>query len=161
MADGRPYDDLAALSRDPGAIVAELDDAELAAALGRPPAHRRAGGPGTTPSSRRKEQSAVDQTDAATTPRCRRQPEYEERFGRIYLVGGRPQRGELLAELRRRLGDDQAERAERGALRELALHRLRDVLELRARAELGTSEFDHAGTHRPHLAPHHQGRNRT
>jgi 2-oxo-4-hydroxy-4-carboxy-5-ureidoimidazoline decarboxylase len=57
--------------------------------------------------------------------------EYEQRFGRVFLIraAGRSSR-EILAELRRRLGnDDETERAETvAALREIALLRLKDVM---------------------------------
>ena len=57
--------------------------------------------------------------------------EYEQRFGRVFLIraAGRSA-SEVLAELRRRLGnDDETERAETvAALREIALLRLKDVV---------------------------------
>ena len=57
--------------------------------------------------------------------------EYEQRFDRVFLVraAGRSS-SEILAELRRRLGnDDETERAETvAALREIALLRLKDVM---------------------------------
>ena len=57
--------------------------------------------------------------------------EYEQRFDRVFLIraAGRSA-SEVLAELRRRLGnDDETERAETvAALREIALLRLKDVV---------------------------------
>ena len=57
--------------------------------------------------------------------------EYEQRFDRVFLIraAGRSS-AEILAELRRRLGnDDETERAETVAqLREIALLRLKDVI---------------------------------
>ena len=56
---------------------------------------------------------------------------YERRFGRVFLIraAGRSS-SEVLAELRRRLGnDDETERVEMvAALREIALLRLKDVV---------------------------------
>jgi len=57
--------------------------------------------------------------------------EYEQRFDRVFLVrAARRSSSEILAELRRRLdNDDDTERAETAAaLREIALLRLKDVM---------------------------------
>ncbi len=132
VAGGRPYPDLAALSARAGAAAAELSDAELAAALDRHPRIGERAGAGHDAEFSRKEQSAVDQNDAATIAALADgNQQYEKRFDRVFLIraAGRSS-AEILAELRRRLdNDDQAERAETVAqLREIALHRLRDVL---------------------------------
>jgi 2-oxo-4-hydroxy-4-carboxy-5-ureidoimidazoline decarboxylase len=121
VAGGRPYPD-----------AAELSDAELAAALDRHPRIGERAGAGHDAEFSRKEQSAVDQNDAATIAALADgNQQYEKRFDRVFLIraAGRSS-AEILAELRRRLeNDDQAERAETVAqLREIALHRLRDVL---------------------------------
>ena len=129
VAGGRPYPDLAALSARAGVAAAELSDAELAAALDRHPRIGERAGAGHDAAFSTREQSGVDEGDAAALAAANQQ--YEQRFDRVFLIraAGRSS-AEILAELRRRLeNDDQAERAETVAqLREIALHRLRDVL---------------------------------
>ncbi len=74
----------------------------------------------------------MDHGDAAVTAALAEgNREYEQRFDRVFLIraAGRGS-AEILAELRRRLGnDDETERAETVAqLREIALLRLKDVI---------------------------------
>ena len=131
VADGRPYADLTQLTARASA-AAELSDDELDQALaGHPRIGERAGAGHEVEFSRR-EQSGVDSGDpdvtAALTDGNRA---YEQRFDRVFLIraAGRSS-AEILAELRRRLGnDDETERAETVAqLREIALLRLKDVI---------------------------------
>ena len=132
VAGGRPYPDLAALSARAGAAAAELSDAELASALDRHPRIGERAGAGHDAEFSRREQARVDHGDPAVTAALSEgNREYEKRFDRVFLIraAGRSS-AEILAELRRRLeNDDQAERAETVAqLREIALHRLKDVI---------------------------------
>lgn len=109
---GRPYtganDLLTASDRASGA----LDDEAMAAALA---AHPRIGArPATEPtaptSSAADEQAGVDRADADLVAElAAANREYEEQFGRIYLVCASGRTGpELLAILRERLGNDAA-----------------------------------------------------
>jgi 2-oxo-4-hydroxy-4-carboxy-5-ureidoimidazoline decarboxylase len=129
VADGRPYADLADLTARASAAAAELSDEELDQALaGHPRIGERAGAGHEVEFSRR-EQSGVDEADAAALTDANRA--YEQRFDRVFLIraAGRGS-AEILAELRRRLSnDDETERAETVAqLREIALLRLKDVI---------------------------------
>jgi 2-oxo-4-hydroxy-4-carboxy-5-ureidoimidazoline decarboxylase len=132
VAGGRPYADLTQLTARASAAAAELSDDELDQALaGHPRIGERAGAGHEVEFSRR-EQSGVDHGDpditAALTDGNRA---YEQRFDRVFLIraAGRSS-NEILAELRRRLGnDDETERGETvAALREIALLRLKDVV---------------------------------
>ena len=80
----------------------------------------------------RREQSSVGGADDATrTALAEGNREYEERFDRVFLVraSGRPPE-EMLAELRRRLGnDEETERAEvTGQLAEITALRVRGLV---------------------------------
>ena len=88
--------------------------------------------PDTTPSSPQQEQAAVGDADPTVTAAIRAgNAEYENRFGRVFVIraAGRPAT-EILAELRRRLNNTpEAEHAEVVTqLREIALTRLETVL---------------------------------
>ena len=132
VARGRRYADYAALAARAEASAAQLSDAELDSALdGHPRIGERAGA-GHDAEFSRKEQSAVDQNDAATIAALADgNQQYEKRFDRVFLIraAGRSS-AEILAELRRRLdNDDETERDETVTqLREIALLRLREVL---------------------------------
>jgi 2-oxo-4-hydroxy-4-carboxy-5-ureidoimidazoline decarboxylase len=124
---GQPYadrDDLVAAA-DRGAR--ELTDEELEQALS---GHPRIGERGGAQSQR--EQSGVDPTAGDVAARLRAgNAAYEERFDRVFLIraAGRDAE-EILAELERRLGNDDAtERAETvDNLRQIALLRLEGAL---------------------------------
>jgi 2-oxo-4-hydroxy-4-carboxy-5-ureidoimidazoline decarboxylase len=93
-----------------------LGDADLEEALAaHPRIGDRAGGASTEARWSRQEQASVSDTDDATRAQLHEaNVAYEERFGRVFLIraAGRSP-GEMLAEVRRRLGnDDAAERAE-------------------------------------------------
>jgi 2-oxo-4-hydroxy-4-carboxy-5-ureidoimidazoline decarboxylase len=132
VAGCRPYADYAALAAQAEASAAQLSDGELSAALdGHPRIGERAGAGHDAEFSAR-EQAQVDRGDAAVMAALTEaNRDYEQRFGRVFLIraAGRSS-GEILAELRRRLGnDDETERAETVAqLREIALLRLKDVV---------------------------------
>jgi 2-oxo-4-hydroxy-4-carboxy-5-ureidoimidazoline decarboxylase len=129
VLDGRPYADLAALTGRAEAAAAQLSDPELAAALDRHPRIGERAGAGHDAAFSSREQSGVDDGDAAALAVGNR--EYEQRFDRVFLIraAGRSS-AEILAELQRRLvNDDETERAETVTqLREIALLRLQDVL---------------------------------
>ena len=127
---GRPYDDRAALLGRAHDAALRLSADELDAALARHPriGERPAGDDDESQHSR-DEQSGVRASD---TDRLRAgNAAYEDRFARVFLVraAGRSS-SEILAELERRLGNDDAtERAETvTALRDIALLRLEGLV---------------------------------
>jgi 2-oxo-4-hydroxy-4-carboxy-5-ureidoimidazoline decarboxylase len=132
VAGRRPYADYAALTAQAAASAAELSDDDLSAALNGHPRIGERAGTGHAADFSVREQAQVDRDDvdvmAALAAGNR---SYEQRFDRVFLVraAGRSS-PEILAELRRRLGnDDDTERAETvAALREIALLRLKDVV---------------------------------
>ena len=131
VAAGRPYADAEALLSDAGA-AARLDDDELARALARHPRIGERAAAGHDAEHSAKEQAGVDPADADVAAELvAGNRAYEERFDRVFLIraAGRDST-EILAELERRLGnDDDAERSEtEHQLREIALLRLRQVV---------------------------------
>jgi 2-oxo-4-hydroxy-4-carboxy-5-ureidoimidazoline decarboxylase len=132
VAGGRPYADYAALAAQAEASAAQLSDAELSAALeGHPRIGERAGAGHDAEFSAREQAQVEDHDAAVMAALADGNREYEQRFGRVFLVrAARRSSSEILAELRRRLGnDDETERAETvAALREIALLRLKDVM---------------------------------
>jgi 2-oxo-4-hydroxy-4-carboxy-5-ureidoimidazoline decarboxylase len=132
VAGGRPYADYAALVARAGASAAQLSETELGDALDRHPRIGERAGAGHDGEFSSREQAQVNHDDAAVMAALAEgNREYEQRFGRVFLIraGGRSS-GEILAQLRRRLGNDGAtERAETVTqLREIALLRLKDVV---------------------------------
>jgi 2-oxo-4-hydroxy-4-carboxy-5-ureidoimidazoline decarboxylase len=131
IIEGRPYADLGAL-RAVATNAAELDDDELEAALARHPRIGERAGAGHDAAFSAQEQSGVDRDDADVAERLLvGNRAYEERFDRVFLIraAGR-EAPEILAELERRLGNDDAtERAETvEQLRQIALLRLEQVV---------------------------------
>ena len=131
VADGRPYADMAALTAAAEAAAAELSDGELTAALARHPriGERAASGHDAAFSAR--EQVGVDPGDEIGARIAAGNVEYEQRYGRVFLIRAAGRSApEILAELSRRLGNDQpVERAETvSQLREIAVRRLGDVV---------------------------------
>jgi 2-oxo-4-hydroxy-4-carboxy-5-ureidoimidazoline decarboxylase len=127
VVDGRPYADLAALTKQAEAAAAVLTDDEVAAALARHPRIGERAGAGHDAAFSAREQAAVASDDELTAGN----KEYERRFGRVFLIRAAGRTApEILAELRRRLDNDEAtERAETVAqLREIALLRLPEVV---------------------------------
>ncbi|MGY1704349.1 2-oxo-4-hydroxy-4-carboxy-5-ureidoimidazoline decarboxylase [Geodermatophilus sp. SYSU D00697] len=116
IAAGRPYPDVETLVSRAEEVARGLPWAEVALALA---AHPRIGDrpEGSSPgaeASRREQGAMAGADDATRTALAEGNREYEERFGHVFLVraAGRSP-GEMLAELRRRLGnDEEAERAE-------------------------------------------------
>lgn len=131
VAGRRPYANHAALAAEAEAAAAELTDDDLAAALRGHPRIGEQAGAGHTAEFSAAEQAHVDADDAdVMAALAAGNRAYEQRFGRVFLIraAGRDS-SEILAELHRRLGnDDLTERAETvSALREIALLRLKDV----------------------------------
>lgn len=130
LVAGRPYADGAALTEQAHDSALALTDEELAAALSRHPriGEQRDGDDAEARLSR-SEQAGVAPGDA--DPLRVANAAYEERFGHVFLIraAGRSS-AEILAELERRLGNDDAtERAETvTALRDIALLRLEGAL---------------------------------
>jgi 2-oxo-4-hydroxy-4-carboxy-5-ureidoimidazoline decarboxylase len=127
VVEGRPYADLDALTAQAAAAAATLTDDELAAALARhPQIGERADDEHDAVFSAREQAAVVPDAELVAG-----NAEYERRFGRVFLIraGGRDA-PEILAELRRRMNNDEAtERAETVAqLREIALLRLPEVV---------------------------------
>ena len=131
---GRPYDDLDAVLATSDAIVAGLDEAQIDSALaGHPRIGERADGLDEESAARSaKEQSAMSQADTDVQEAITRgNAEYEERFGRIYLVAAAGRSAdELLSLLRERLRNDPVTELEvvRGELARISRIRLTNEL---------------------------------
>ena len=128
---GRPYGSPEALEAAAASSAASLSDDELEQALARHPRIGERAGAGHDAAHSAREQAGVDRTDAEVLQRLADgNRAYEERFDRVFLIraAGRDSH-EILAELERRLGnDDAAERAETvRQLGEIMLLRLRQV----------------------------------
>ena len=124
---GQPYADREALLSAARAAAGHLSDDEISQALS---GHPRIGERGDSRSQR--EQSQVDPSAGDTAARLAAgNAAYEERFGRVFLIRAAGRNAEeILAELDRRLGNDDA--TELGEtvenLREIALLRLEAAL---------------------------------
>jgi 2-oxo-4-hydroxy-4-carboxy-5-ureidoimidazoline decarboxylase len=126
---GRPYGDADRVRAAASVAAASLDDAELERALDRHPRiGERAQAARHDAAHSAREQSGVDRDDADLAARLLAgNRAYEERFDRVFLIRAAGRSGpEILAELERRLGNDDAtERAETvDQLRQIALLRL-------------------------------------
>jgi 2-oxo-4-hydroxy-4-carboxy-5-ureidoimidazoline decarboxylase len=132
VARGRRYADYAALAAQAESSAAQLSDDELTSALDGHPRIGEQAGAGHDAEFSAREQAQVNRNDAAVLAALAEgNREYEQRFGRVFLIRAACRdSSEILAELRRRLGnDDETERAETvAALREIALLRLKDVM---------------------------------
>jgi 2-oxo-4-hydroxy-4-carboxy-5-ureidoimidazoline decarboxylase len=132
VARGRRYADYAALAAQAESSAAQLSDDELTSALDGHPRIGEQAGAGHDAEFSAREQAQVNRNDAAVLAALAEgNREYEQRFGRVFLIRAACRNSsEILAELRRRLGnDDETERAETvAALREIALLRLKDVM---------------------------------
>jgi 2-oxo-4-hydroxy-4-carboxy-5-ureidoimidazoline decarboxylase len=125
---GRPYGSAEALEAAASTAAASLSDEELERALARHPRIGERANAGHDAAHSEREQAGVDRSDADVLRRLAEgNRAYEERFDRVFLIraAGRDAH-EILAELERRLGnDDAAERAETvEQLRQIALLRL-------------------------------------
>jgi 2-oxo-4-hydroxy-4-carboxy-5-ureidoimidazoline decarboxylase len=133
VARGRPYPEIEALVDAGDAALGALPWSEVTAALAaHPRIGERAAGAGRDAAWSRREQSGVATADASTVEAlAAANRAYEERFDRVFLIfatGRGP--AEMLAEARRRLGNDEAsERAEvRGELAKITGLRLRRLV---------------------------------
>ncbi len=128
---GRPYPDARALAARAGAVVRALPwDDVLIALAAHPRIGDRVAGSSAEAAASRREQSSMDGADAADRAALvEGNHAYEQRFDQVFLIraAGRSA-GEMLAELRRRLANDEAtERAE-------VTEQLAQITELRVRA---------------------------
>ena len=128
----RPYatvaEALALADREARTWTAEDVDAALAH---HPRIGERAGGDSTEAALSRNEQSSVGADEAAAEALLEGNRAYEDRFGRVFLIRAAGRSApEILAELRRRLDNDQETESVEVAqqLREIALLRLEGIL---------------------------------
>lgn len=134
VRDGRPYAGWPDLEATASEAARTLTDDELAAALAaHPRIGERASGDRHNAAASAREQAGVDGADVEVARALASgNAAYEDRFGRVFLIraAGRSS-AQILAELSRRLGnDDAAEREETvGQLRDIALLRLRQAVE--------------------------------
>ena len=129
----RAYGDLAALTAVADQSLRELDDDEVDRAL---QAHPRIGdrpqGAGTEAAWSRREQSGVGEDPEVREALAEGNREYEQRFGRVFLICATGLSAEqMLTSLRRRLTHDDATEVAvvREELRKIALLRLGKVVE--------------------------------
>ncbi|MGZ4490471.1 MAG: 2-oxo-4-hydroxy-4-carboxy-5-ureidoimidazoline decarboxylase [Nocardioidaceae bacterium] len=132
IAEGRPYADAPALLARADQAARRLTPAEVDLALAaHPRIGERPAGADPEAAWSRQEQAAVDRDDETARALAEGNRAYEDRFGRVYLVCASGRSGaELLADLRRRLGNDDATEAAVVAdeLRKIALLRLGKVV---------------------------------
>lgn len=105
LAEGRPYVSVDALVTTAKEAASTLTEADVGAALARHPRIGERAGEGHDAEFSSQEQSGVDHGDqAVASALLRGNREYEERFGRVFLIraAGRSS-AEILAELDRRL----------------------------------------------------------
>jgi 2-oxo-4-hydroxy-4-carboxy-5-ureidoimidazoline decarboxylase len=104
LADGRPYGAVAALLARADELSASLTDDEIRAALDD---HPRIGDPTGAGGMSEREQSGVDDADAARLRAAN--VAYEQRFGHIYLVCASGRSGvDILTDLAERMTHDAA-----------------------------------------------------
>ncbi|WP_277949992.1 2-oxo-4-hydroxy-4-carboxy-5-ureidoimidazoline decarboxylase [Bailinhaonella thermotolerans] len=138
VAGRRPYGDLAALTAAARAEIAGLSWADVEEALNAHPriGDRAAGESREAGWSRREQAGMADAAEETARAMAEGNLAYEERFGHVFLIraAGRGAE-EMLAELRRRLGNDpETERAEvRGQLAGITELRLAKLLGEEAR----------------------------
>jgi 2-oxo-4-hydroxy-4-carboxy-5-ureidoimidazoline decarboxylase len=134
VASGRPYPDVAAATDAAAAALAQLDWPEVSLALAaHPRIGQRPSGTGREAAWSRREQAAVEHSDAEMLDQlAEANRAYEDRFGRVFLIfaAGRSD-VEMLAEARRRLANDEdTERAVvRGELARIVKLRLERLLQ--------------------------------
>jgi OHCU decarboxylase len=129
----RPYGDLAALTAVADQTLRELDDDEVERALqAHPRIGDRAQGAGTEAAWSRKEQSGVGDDPDVREALAEGNREYEQRFGRVFLICATGLSAEeMLASLRQRLTHDESTEAPvvHEELRKIALLRLAKVVD--------------------------------
>jgi 2-oxo-4-hydroxy-4-carboxy-5-ureidoimidazoline decarboxylase len=126
---GAPYADRETLLARADDAARTLTDDELPQALGGHPRIGERGAEGHNAAASAKEQSGVGASDEERLVAGNLR--YEERFGHVFLIRAAGRSGaEILAELERRLGNDDAtERAETvDNLRQIALLRLEGMV---------------------------------
>ncbi len=133
VAAGRPFANLNEIEARMVEAAATITDDELERALARHPRiGERADAAQHDAAHSTREQSGVDARDAGLARELREgNLAYEERFGRVFLIRAAGRDGPaILAELRRRIGtDDAAERAETiDQLTQIAVLRVREAL---------------------------------
>ena len=134
MIAGRPYGDVDSLLKRSDEAFRDLGPGDVAEAMAsHPRIGQRVAGPSTEAAWSRQEQAAMTDADAEIRAALHdRNVAYEERFGQVFLIraAGRTPT-EMLAELRRRLGNDpeteHAEMAEQ--LRQITRLRLERLLQ--------------------------------
>lgn len=132
VVGGRPYPDVAALVATAELLAGDWGPADVDQALAHHPriGERPTGG-GAEAAASSREQAGVDPADAELAEALRAgNAEYEERFGRIYLVRAKGRTGpELLALLQERLRNDPDEeyRVVVEQLQDIALLRVKDL----------------------------------
>jgi OHCU decarboxylase len=133
VAGGRPYADYAELVAKAEASAAQLSDAELADALDRHPRIGERAGAGHDAEFSSREQAQVDHGDGAVMAALADgNREYEQRFGRVFLICATGLSAEeMLASLRQRLTHDESTEAPvvHEELRKIALLRLAKVVD--------------------------------
>jgi 2-oxo-4-hydroxy-4-carboxy-5-ureidoimidazoline decarboxylase len=133
VASGRPYPDVKALTDAADTALTGLDWPEISRTLAAHPriGQRPSGGSREAAWSRR-EQAGVEHSDAVVLQRLAEANQaYEERFGHVFLIFATGRSDvEMLAEARRRLGnDEETERAVvRGELAKIVKLRLERLL---------------------------------
>jgi OHCU decarboxylase len=129
----RPYGDLAALTAVADQTLRELDDDEVDRALqAHPRIGDRAQGAGTEAAWSRKEQSGVGDDPDVREALAEGNREYEQRFGRVFLICATGLSAEeMLASLRQRLTHDESSETPvvHEELRKIALLRLAKVVD--------------------------------
>jgi OHCU decarboxylase len=129
----RPYGDVAALTAVADQSLRELDDDEVDRALqAHPRIGDRAQGVSTEASWSRKEQSGVGDDPGARRELAEGNRQYEERFGRVFLICATGLSAQdMLTNLRERLMHDNVTEAKvvHEELRKIALLRLAKVVD--------------------------------
>ena len=131
IASSRPFADLEALFDKADAVLAELPESEIDDALS---GHPRIGERSESAASTREQSGVSSATEDVLAELRRKNAEYEETFGHVYLVCASGKSGtELLDILRGRLRNDPATersvlRTELAAINRIRLARLIDAL---------------------------------
>lgn len=130
VVSGRPYASVDALTSSAARLADGWTVADLDAALAHHPriGQRPVGAGAGAAASRREQASMTDAGGDVTAAIAAGNAAYEARFGRVFLIRAAGRSPEaILAELRRRLGNDETteEREALGQLAEIAILRLR------------------------------------
>lgn len=132
IAEGRPYDDLAALQRANADVWWRLDEADWDEAFA---AHPRIGDRSGAAHTRREQAGTADADASVLAALARGNREYEARFGRVFLVCATGLSAEdMLSALHRRLGADAADEVRTAAEEQ------RRITDLRLAAMLGPGD---------------------